>query len=392
MKPQIFPNSKKLEKECQNLIFVGFIGLRDPLRKEAKEAIEICKKAGMRPILVTGDHLLTAKAVAKELGLRTKEKNVIEGEKLDKLSEKEFQKIIEDIDVYARVEPRHKLKIVKAWQKRGKVVAMTGDGINDAPALKQADIGVALGSGTDVAKEVSDLILLPDSFNIIVLAIEEGRAIIDNIRKVITYLLASSFAEVILIASSLFFGWPLPVLAVQILWINLIEDGPLSLSLAFEPKEKDLMKRKPETRQLPLLNQEMKAIIFIIGIILNLLLVSLFWILQKFSNYDIGHIRTIIFVGLVIGSIFFIFSCKSLRHNLWQLNPFSNKFLIFSWFFSVIMVIGAVYLPPLQILLKTQPLNFFDWLLLLGLGGISLGLIEITKWYFIAKSSKHSSI
>ena len=221
---------KKLEDLCRDLVFVGFIGLRDPLRKETKEAIKICKKAGMRPILVTGDHLLTAKAVAKELGLKTKKENIIEGKELDELSDEEFQKIVKDIEIYARAEPRHKMRIIKAWQEKGEVVAMTGDGINDAPALKQADIGVALGSGTDVAKEVSDLVFLTDNFNIIVAAVEEGRAIVDNIRKVITYLLSDSFTETILVGVSIIFGWPLPIAAVQILWVNLIEDGLPSLA------------------------------------------------------------------------------------------------------------------------------------------------------------------
>lgn len=377
----------KIQDKIDDLIFIGFIGLRDPLRKEVKEAIAVCKKAGIKPVLVTGDHLLTARAVASEINLKIEKENIIEGKELDELSDQEFQKRLKNIEVYARVEPRHKLRIVRAWQEKGEVVAMTGDGINDAPALKQADIGMALGSGTDVAKEVSDIVLLTDNFNIIVAAIEEGRAILDNIRKVITYLLASSFAEVILIGSSLFFNWPMPILAVQILWINLIEDGPLSLSLAFEPKEKDIMKRKPEEREVPLFTKEMKIIIFVVGIILNILLVSLYWALQKFTNYDIEHIRTIIFVGLIIDSIFFIFSCKNLRRNIWQINLLSNKVLIFFWILSIIMVIAAVYLTPFQILLKTYPLNLFDWILLLGLGVISLGSIEITKWYFITKSS-----
>jgi len=184
----------------------------------------------MRPILVTGDHLLTAKAVAKELGLKTKKENIIEGKELDERSDEEFQKIVKDIEIYARAEPRHKMRIIKAWQEKGEVVAMTGDGINDAPALKQADIGVALGSGTDVAKEVSDLVFLTDNFNIIVAAVEEGRAIVDNIRKVITYLLSDSFTETILVGVSIIFGWPLPIAAVQILWVNLIEDGLPSLA------------------------------------------------------------------------------------------------------------------------------------------------------------------
>jgi len=369
----------------KNLNFAGFITLRDPVRKGVKQAIKICMRAGMKPILVTGDHKLTAKAIAKEIGLFVKEENILEGKDLDKMSDEELKKRIENIKIYARTEPRHKLRIIQAWQEKGKVVAMTGDGINDAPALKKADIGVAVGSGTDVAKEVADLILLPDSFDIIVAAIEEGRAIIDNIRKVITYLMTSSFAEVILISVSLFLGYPLPVLPGQILWVNLIEDGPLALSLAFEKKEKDIMQRKPEKKESPLLTKEMKVIIFGVGIVLNLLLLGLYFWLFKFTDYDFSHIRSIIFVGLAIDSLFFIFSFKSLHHNIWQIDIFSNRFLIICWIIGFLMLISALYLPPFQILLKTTSLNFFDWILLLGIGLISVLSIEIVKWYFIVK-------
>jgi len=377
---------RNLQDFCKNLVFAGFITLKDPIRPEAKEAIKICRQAGMRPIIVTGDHKLTAKAVATELGFKIGEENILEGQGLDKLSDKDFEKILPEVQIYARVEPRHKMRIIEAWQERGEVVAMTGDGINDAPALKQADIGVALGSGTEVAKETSDLILLNDSFSIIVAAVEEGRAIVDNIRKVITYLFCSAFTEVLLVGTSIFAGWPLPILAAQILWINLIEDGPLSLALAFERKEKDLMQQKPGGHDISLLTREMKALIFVIGIITDLLLIGLFFWLFKFSGYEISHIRSVIFAGLAIDSIFYIFSCKSLRKNLWQINLFSNRFLILSWIFAILVLVAGLYLPVLQTLLRTEPLNLFDWQLILGLGFLNIFLIEATKWYFITKS------
>jgi len=376
---------RNLQDFCKNLVFAGFITLKDPIRPEAKEAIKICRQAGMRPIIVTGDHKLTAKAVATELGFKIGEENILEGQGLDKLSDKDFEKILPEVQIYARVEPRHKMRIIEAWQERGEVVAMTGDGINDAPALKQADIGVALGSGTEVAKETSDLILLNDSFSIIVAAVEEGRAIVDNIRKVITYLFCSAFTEVLLVGTSIFAGWPLPILAAQILWINLIEDGPLSLALAFEKKEKDLMQQKPGGHDISLLTREMKALIFVIGIITDLLLIGLFFWLFKFSGYEISHIRSVIFAGLAIDSIFYIFSCKSLRKNIWQIDLFSNRFLILSWIFAILVLVAGLYLPVLQTLLRTEPLNLFDWQLILGLGFLNIFLIEATKWYFIAK-------
>lgn len=377
---------KKLKiRNLKNLTFVGFIGLKDPLRKDTKKAVEICRKAGMKLIIVTGDHLLTAWAVARELDLDVKRENIIEGNDLDRLSDKELQKRINKIYVYARVEPRHKLRIIQAWQNKEEVVAMTGDGINDAPALKKADIGIAFGSGTEVAKEVSDLVLLNDNFSIIVAAVEEGRAILDNIRKVITYLLSDSFTEVVLVGVSIIFGWPLPIAAVQILWVNLIEDGLPGIALAFEPKEKDLMEQKPGGHEVPLLTREMKTLIFIIGLITDLLLLGLFFWLMKYSGYEIPHIRSIIFAGLAIDSLFYVFSCKSLRRNLWQINFFSNKFLILAWIFGVLMLLLAFYLPPFQTLLKTVPLNLFDWQLILGLGLINIALIEATKYYFIAR-------
>jgi len=372
------------EALLNDLIFVGFIVFKDPLRKDVKKAIRICKQAGVRTIIITGDHKLTAKSVAIELKLPTKANNIIEGKDLDKLTDEEFQKIIKDIYVYARVEPRHKIRIIESWQDRGEIVAMTGDGVNDAPALKKADIGIALGSGTDVAKEVSDLVLLDNSFSTIIAAIEEGRHILDNMRKVITYLLADSFTEVILIGTSLIMGLPLPVSAVQILWVNLIEDGLPDIALAFEPKEKDLMRQKPRGSNFPLLTQEMKTIIFAIGIITDLMLMGLFVLLWQKTG-DIIYVRTMIFATLTLDSLLFVFSCKSLRKNIWQIDLLSNKFLILSFVVGIIMLLSAVYFAPFQMLLKTQSLSMSDWVILLTLSLIDLVLIEFTKYHYIIK-------
>ncbi|HEB01470.1 MAG TPA: HAD family hydrolase [Candidatus Portnoybacteria bacterium] len=380
------PGRLKIEEEdLKKVVFTGLIALKDPLRKEVKESIKLCRQAGLRPIIVTGDHRLTAKTIAVELGLPARAENILEGKELDKISDKELRNRVKKIGIYARATPKHKLRIIDAWQSQGEVVAMTGDGVNDAPALKKADIGVALGSGTAVAKEASDLILLTDNFSIIVAAVEGGRVIIDNIRKVITYLLSDSFTEMILIGLSLLLGWPLPILAGQILWVNLIEDGLPGIALAFEPKEKDIMQRKPEGHEMPLFTREMKVLVFIIGLITDLFLFGLLFWLLKYSGYEISHIRSVIFAGLAIDSIFYVFSCKSLRRNLWHINPFSNKFLTFSWMFGLMMLIVALYVPFFQTLLKTVPLNLFDWTLILGLGILNLILIELTKYYFIVK-------
>ncbi len=384
-------NKKKIDDIVfQDLEIVALLGLSDPLRKEAKEAMKICRQAGMRTIIVTGDHKLTAKSVAKQLGFKTDRDNIMEGKELDELSEKEFQKRLEEIQIYARVEPKHKMRIVNAWQDRGEVVAMTGDGINDAPALKKADIGVAIGSGTTVAKETADLILLNNSFNIIVAAVEEGRAILDNIRRVMTYLLSDSFTEIILIGGSIFIAkvfnqpWFLPLTAVQILWINLVEDGLPDLALAFEPKEKDLMNRRPDKHGAPLLTKEMKVIIFAIGLITDLFLLGLFFWLCSHS-IDIFYIRTMLFAALAVDSLFYVFSCKSLRRNLWHINPFSNKILLFAAAVGFTALFMALYIPFFNNLLGTIPLHFHDWWIVVGLGLMELLLIETVKHYFIVR-------
>ncbi len=385
-------DNKRIDKnKLKDLIFVGLISLQDPLRDTAKIAIKTCQTAGIRPIIITGDHRLTARAIAAEIGLSHNDKNIIEGNELQKLSDNDFVKRIDEIQIFARIEPMQKLRIVKLLQKQGEVVAMTGDGINDAPALKQADIGIAVGSGTAVAKEVSDLVLLDDNFSVVVAAVEEGRAIIDNIRKVITYLLSGSFTEIILIGAALLFGMPLPVLAGQILWINLIEDSLPGIALAFEPKEKDIMKQKPESKDISILTSEMKTLIFTIGIIGDLFLLIIFWWLLKNTDYSINHIRTFIFVGLVIDTLFYIFACKSLRKNIWQINIFSNLYLVGAWLFGVIMLLAALYVPFLQKLLKTEPLNSFDIMILLGFGIIILFLIESVKWWYINKQKNEKT-
>lgn len=385
--------NKKIDKNnLKNLIFVGLISLQDPLRNTVKTAIKTCQNAGIKPILITGDHLLTARAIATEIGLPCKDINIIQGHELEKLSNNDLAKRIDKIQVYARTEPVQKLRIVKIFQKKGEIVAMTGDGINDAPALKQANIGIAVGSGTQVAQEVSDLVLLSDNFSVIVAAVEEGRAIIDNIRKVITYLLSGNFTEIILIGGALTFGMPLPVLAGQILWINLITDSLPAIALGFEPKEHDLMKQKPESKDIPILTNKMKMLIFTIGIVVDLFLLGLFWWLIKNTNYSLAHIRTFIFVGLLIDSLFFIFACKSLRKNIWQINIFSNIYLIAAWIYAIIMLLLALYIPILQNLLKTEPLNTFDIILLLGFGIFKLFLIELVKWWYIKKNNKAQMI
>lgn len=372
------------ENTLKKMVFVGFAALHDPIREKAKEAINLCRQAGIRPILVTGDHKLTARAVAESLGFKITDKNILEGGELARLSQEEFRKIIKDIQIYARVEPKQKLKIVEAWQREGEVVAMTGDGVNDAPALKRANIGVALGSGTDAAKEASDITLLSDDFEVLVVAVEEGRRIIDNVRKIITYLLVGGFTEVMLIGLAIIFRLPLPVLPGQILWKNMVESTPPSLALSREPKEKDVMHRRPEKADLPILTKEMNVLIFFVGLFTNLILFAIFcWFLNK--GYPLDELRSIMFVGLAIDSFLLIFSCRNLKKNIWQYNPFSNSYLNLSVILGILLLIAAVYLPPFQSLLKTAPFGFFEWSVLIVFGLFNFVLVEIIKLVFIRR-------
>jgi len=376
----------KIDK-INDLQFAGLLGLSDPIRKDVKKAIRIVKKAGLRTIMITGDHKLTAQAVGKETGIGV---TAMEGNEIDELDDKELAEAINKIKIFARVEPRHKLRIIKTLQAQGEIVAMTGDGINDAPALKRADVGVALGSGTEVAKQTADLVLLNNSFSIVVSAIEEGRAILDNIRKVITYLLSDSFTEVILLGGSMIIArithstWFLPITAVQILWINLVADGLPGLALAFEPKDNDLMSYKVSKKRLPLLNKEMKVIIFAVGIITDLILLGLFLFLWL-KGVDHTYIRTMIFTALALDSLFYIFSCKSLRKGILKTNPFSNKMLILGLIFGLIALLVALYVPVLNTVLGTMPLMLGDWSIIIGLGLIEIILIELVKYHFIHK-------
>ncbi|NUM25320.1 MAG: HAD-IC family P-type ATPase [Candidatus Buchananbacteria bacterium] len=379
------PEKDDLTKELKQLVFLGFIALKDPLRKETKETFQLAIQAGIRPIIVTGDHRLTAQAIVSELGLKVSEKNIIEGPQLDDITDEQLEKMVKDIDIYARVEPRHKLRIIKAWQDRGETVAMTGDGVNDAPALKAADIGIALGSGTDIAKETSDLILLDNNFKTIVAAVERGRVVYENIKKILIYLLANTFAEMVLIIGSLILVLPLPILPAQIIWINLITDSLPNLALTFENGEKEVMKDKPRKKTAKILDANMKSLIFIIGISTDLVLLGLFFILVNLTTLDIDQIRTIIFSSIALASLMYVFSCRNLRHSVFLKNPFDNKFLNLAVIIGVLVQILAIYQPTLQKILNTVPLSSHEWLIVLALATIKIIFIEIGKYRFIVK-------
>jgi len=379
--------------DISDLIFVGLVGFKDPLRPEVKELIVQSLRAGIRTIMITGDHRLTALAIAQEAGINIKDEKieVMEGLELDEIDLLELEKRIRKIKVFARTLPVQKLKIVQALQDLGEVVAMTGDGVNDALAIKKADIGIALGSATDVAKETSDLVLLDNRFQTIVLAIRQGRAILSNIRKIITYLLANSFTEMILIGGSLMLGLPLPVLPAQILWVNLIGDGPPNFALAFEPPEPGVMRDPPVSKKAPILDREMKYIIFAIGIMTDLILFALFWYLLK-AGVQMAELRTFIFAALAICSLLFVFSCRSLKYSIFEKRFFENKYLILSVLAGLLLLVGAIYLAPLQALLRTVPLTLGEWGLALGFGMLNVFLIEIVKLAFRLKNRQKSNV
>ena len=367
-----------VQQDLCDFVFVGLIGIKDPLRPEAKETIALCQQAGIRPVIITGDHKLTAMAIASDLGLNLSEENVLEGQTIDALSDEALQSVVNTITLFARVEPRHKIRIVSALQANGEVVAMTGDGVNDAPALKKSDIGVAVGSGTDVAKETADLILLDDNFKTIVEAIKRGRGTFDNIRKVILYLLSNSFTEVVLIGASLLCGLPLALLPVQILWIKMIEDSLPSMALAFDPVDSSVMSKLPRKKEEPLLNNNLKKLLILFIVVSDTLLFGIFYYFWKTTG-DIALAQTIAFVGLGIASRFYIFSIRGLTKSILSYNPFRNQFVNWSTVFGFLMIIIAVHVPFLNTVLHTVPLGVYEWLILIGYAMTSLVIYEIGK-------------
>ncbi|MEA1937145.1 MAG: HAD-IC family P-type ATPase [Patescibacteria group bacterium] len=372
---------------ASELIFVGLMALKDPIRPEAKSTIELAKEAGVRTIMITGDNRLTAKTIANELGMKVEDRNILDGEDLEKISTKDFNNLVGEIKVYARVAPHHKSRIVDAWQSKGEVVAMTGDGVNDAPALKSADIGVALGSGTEVAKGTADIVLLDNNFKTIITAVEQGRVIYENIKKVILYLVSDSFSEVIVIGGSLLIGIPLPLAAAQILWINLVTDGLPDAALTLEPKEKNIMKEPPRKKDEPLLNFEIKLLIAAISIISGVLALLVFMYVLNVTG-DFTRASTVAFSILAIDSLVYVFSIRSLRHSVFKENIFSNKYLVGAVILGFGFQLVAIYHPFLQKVLKTTALDFADWTIIAFVCAVELVVIEIVKYIFLLKKKR----
>ncbi len=373
-----YKHTDNIESSESEMTFLGLVGMIDPPRPEAKAAIVKCEQAGIRPIMITGDHPVTAKAIAAELGL-LKGGRVVTGAELEIMTESDLEREVENIDVYARVSPAHKLRVVTALQKKGHIVAMTGDGVNDAPALKKADIGIAMGiTGTDVTKEAAAMTLTDDNFASIVAAVEEGRGIFGNIKKYLMYLLSSNIGEIGLMAGAMLLGFPLPLTAVQILYVNLATDGLPALALAVDPPEPDLMRRKPRDPKTGIFTRPVIVLMVTGGLWSMVINLSLFaWALS--SGRSIEEAVTMTFVSLVLIQFFKAYNFRSDRHSVLN-RPFANKWLNIAIFWELALLALIVYLPVLHEPFGTFSLPLIDWIIIIILSITISPVIELVKW------------
>ncbi|MCI0597536.1 HAD-IC family P-type ATPase [Candidatus Parcubacteria bacterium] len=378
----MFPPEAELPKFLSRLELLGFIIFSDVIREDARASVQEMQSAGARIIMLTGDNPETALWFARETGIADKNGRVFVGNDIHDLSDEELVRLLREHSVFARVVPTDKLRIARVLIDAGEIIAMTGDGVNDAPALEQATIGVALGSGTDVAKEASDLVLLNNSFSVMTHAIREGRRLRDNVKKIFGYMLSTNFSEIFIITSSLIVGLPIPLLPTQILWANLIEGGPMNVALAFEPLYPTAMKRSPKHPDIAkILSRSTIRLIISVGILTGLMLVALHFYLYAIAVPE-DELRTIMFGALSASSVAGALALKSFGTPLWKLNIFSNKILLFSLLGSVAMLMVALFVPAAQAIVHTVPVSVFDIFIMLGAGVINLGLIELSKELF----------
>jgi Ca2+-transporting ATPase len=367
-----------LEDAEREMTLLGLIGMMDPPRPEAKEAVRICAHAGIRPVMITGDHPLTAGAVAREIGVLNRER-VVSGRDLVAMSDEDLRRDVADIAVYARVSPSDKLRVVNAWQSRGQVVAMTGDGINDAPALKKADVGIAMGiTGTDVSKEAAGMTLLDDNFATIVAAVEEGRIVFGNIKKYLTYLLSSNVGEIVLLAGAVIAGLPMPLTAVQILYVNLATDGLPALALAVDPPEPDLMQRKPRDPRLGIFTRPVVVMLLTGGLWSALVNITLFmWMMS--SGRPLAEVMSMTFVSLVLIQFFKAYNYRSDHLSVFQ-KPFANKWLNIAIAWELVLLVAILYVPFLQRAFATFSLSLEDWLITTVMALSIVPVLEGVKW------------
>ena len=366
----------------RDLVHVGLAGLIDPPREEAKSAVERCRTAGIRPVMITGDHPATALAIGRELGITNGGPGrVVTGAELEIMSDERLTASVADIDIYARVSAEHKLRVVRAWQRRGAVVAMTGDGVNDAPAVKAADIGIAMGiTGTDVTKEASDMVLTDDNFASIVSAVEEGRGIYDNIQKFIHYLLSCNAGEVLLMFVAAVAGWPAPLAAIQILWLNLVTDGLPALALGLEPPERDLMLRKPRPPQEAVIPLPRGLLILAHGTLVAAVMLGAFWFCWQGDDARLPHARTMTFCVAAFAQLFFAIGCRSDRVTAVELGFFRNPAILAAIAVSSLLQVTIVTLPYAQSVFAVGSSLGSDWLLVLALSLLPVTAIELLKW------------
>lgn len=358
------------------LMFLGLHAMHDPPRPEAIEAVKACRGAGIRVVMITGDHRETAVAIAKELDI-LRDGIVLTGDELDRLSGKEFERIAEKVTVYARVSPEHKVRITDALRKRGNIVAMTGDGVNDAPALKKSDVGVAMGvTGTDVTKEVGDVVITDDNFATIVAAVKEGRGIYDNIRKTIAFLLSGNISEILIVFAAIALGLPLPLIAIQILWINLVTDGLPALALAVDPIEKDIMRRKPRQEKEGI-TAGMEGYIAYFPAIMTLATVAMFATMLD-SGAGAAVAQTAVFTSIVVFEIFAAFSCRSLERSV-GIDAFGNRYLIAAAAVALALHLAILYMPHLNSIFNTAPLGLAEWAWILAMAAAGFAFLELYK-------------
>jgi Ca2+-transporting ATPase len=385
-KPLKDEQSCSREEEAErDLVFIGLQGMIDPPRPEVKQAIQECKEAGIKTIMITGDHLITAKAIAKQLGIIHGKSKVMDGKTLNDLSLDQLEEVVEDVSVFARVSPEHKLKIVKALQNRGHIVAMTGDGINDAPAIKSADIGISMGiTGTDVAKEASSLILLDDNFATIKAAIKEGRNIYENIRKFVRYLLASNVGEILVMLFAMLLSLPLPIVPIQILWVNLVTDGLPAMALGLDQPEENVMKRKPRHPKEGVFARGLGWKVVSRGFLIGLITLIAFMTIYYQNKEQLAYAQTVAFATLVLAQLIHVFDCRS-EHSILARNPFGNMYLVMAVLSSILLMLVVIYLPGLQTIFHTLPIKPKDWLLIISLSAIPTFLLAGT--YYIRKKA-----
>ena len=382
----ILPSQIDSETIEKGLIFIGLIGMIDPPREGVKEAVKECKKAGIKTVMITGDHIITAKAIAKEIGILGKDELAITGNELDKLTDNELVKNIMNYSVFARVTPEHKVRIVKLFQRAGMVVAMTGDGVNDAPALKKADIGISMGlKGTDVAKNASDMILNDDNFVTIVEAVKQGRNIFDNIKKAIHFLIATNIGEIVTIFIGLLLGMKSPLLAIQLLWVNLVTDSLPAIALGLELPEKDIMERKPRDPRKSIFTDGLFGKIISEGLMIGMFTIIAFSIGNKYYGLEVG--RTMAFISLGMLELIHSFNIKS-EETIFTKKLFNNKYLIGAFILGAILQVGIVFIPVLADLFNLEKLNLVQWGITIIISVMPIIIMEIQKKFDKLKLEK----